>query len=330
MACVVHGPLKESFLRVLHNEDNDPTYDGLPKDPIELYKELSTTHRTTIDKLVKIKLLNPDQLELLLPTNGSSMTFSSLFDITLIALMIINFTTLPPPKGGWKKMDPSDNGVSANMVRGREWRNFVNHNNADTITNGILNTKWSEGTAIIKALGGPVQDMQHLKSMSLDSKNNVLLDLLNTYKTLTETKFKNYLDSELQKLNKAVHDLQTTMDIELNQVKTTMGTKFQAHDHKLNQVKTTMDTKFQVHDHELNQVKTTMDTKLQAHDHELDQVKTTIGTKLQAQDLKLNQVKTTMDTKLQAQDHKLNQVGTKVERLENFVNKQGINFYNLY
>ena len=228
---MVHGPLKESLLRVLHNEDNDPSYEGLPKDPTELFTELSTTHKPTIARLVKKKLLNPDQLELLLPTDGSNKTFSSSFDITLISLMIINFTTLPAPKGGWRTPDASDNGVSANVVRGREWRNFVNHNNADTITIDILNTKWSEGIAIVKALGGSVKDMNSLKFMSLDATNNVVLATLNTYITVIETKLKNDIDPTLKKQIQAVMDIQKTLNTvvpklqtvvcELNQVKTT-------------------------------------------------------------------------------------------------------------
>ena len=212
MACVVHGPLKESLLRVLHNEDNDPSYKGLPKDPTELYNELSTIHKPKIDNLVKKKVLNPDQFELLLPTNGSKKTYSSICDITLIVLMIISFTTLPPPKGGWKNPDPSDNGVSANVVHGRNWRNFVNHVSADTISNNILNTKWLEGIAIVKALGGSVQEMNSVKSMSLDPNNNVVLASLNTYINQIESKLKNDIDPILQRQVKELKDFQKTLN----------------------------------------------------------------------------------------------------------------------
>ena len=229
---MVHGPLKASLLRVLHNEDNDPSYKGLPKDSTELYNQLSTIQKVKIDKLVKKKILNPGQLELLLPTNGSNMTDSSLFDITLIALMIINFTTLPPPKGGWKTPDASDIGVSANVVHGREWRNFVNHNNADTINFSIFNKKWLEGIAIIKALGGSVQDMNSLKVLSLDAKNNVVLASLNTYINVIETKFKNDIDPKLKKQIQAVKDFQATLD-------TVVLPKLQMVECELNQVKTT-------------------------------------------------------------------------------------------
>ena len=74
LAILLHGPMKENFLCVLHNKKNDPTYQGLPEDPAELFKELSTTHRKTLNKLVREKVLNKNDLKIR-PTQVTSITF---------------------------------------------------------------------------------------------------------------------------------------------------------------------------------------------------------------------------------------------------------------
>ena len=126
LATILHGPLKQNLLCVLHNKSNNPSYQGLPEHPSELYKELSTTHKSAINKLVKAKV--KDQLEILLPKNSDNKTYSEAFDVTLLVVLIINCTTLSPPQDGWYKTPPdSDTGVAANVVRGREWRSEVKY-----------------------------------------------------------------------------------------------------------------------------------------------------------------------------------------------------------
>ena len=138
LATLLHGPLKENFLRILHNKKNDPSYQGLPEDPAELFKELSTTHKNKINKLVREKVLNKNDLKILLPKNGE--THSSQFDITLITVLIINCTTLQPPRDGWNQKKPpiNDPSVAANILLGRIWRNFLNHTDAYSIDEALF------------------------------------------------------------------------------------------------------------------------------------------------------------------------------------------------
>ena len=42
LATFLHEPLKNALLRILHNTSGDTSYDGLPTDPHQLYKELQT------------------------------------------------------------------------------------------------------------------------------------------------------------------------------------------------------------------------------------------------------------------------------------------------
>lgn len=183
LASFLHGPLKQRLLHILHNKDNDSSYQGLPEDPSDLYNELLTKHKKTLDNLLKNRILKKDQMEILLPQNGDKKTYSEAFDVTLIVLLVINCTTLQPPVGGWKQKFPlnSDLSVAANTLRGREWRNFLNHTDASSIDEPAFNLKWAEGEAIYKGLGGSVTVLVDLKTMSLDPKHDLVLKSLKDF-----------------------------------------------------------------------------------------------------------------------------------------------------
>ena len=149
LATLLHGPMKQYLLSVLHNKQNDPTYQGLPEDPTELYNELSTVHNGKIKRLRKKGILKDDQLELLLPTNGDNKTYSGAFDVTLLVVLIINCTTLPAPTHGWNTLPlDSDTSIAANVLRAREWRNILMHEDANAITITVFHSKWNEGFAL--------------------------------------------------------------------------------------------------------------------------------------------------------------------------------------
>ena len=118
----VNRHLQQALLDVVH----DPQYDGIPVDPVELYKFFNQPNNIKIINNLRKKVLKPDQISLLLPQN--QRTFSSKWDITLICVVIINFTTLPEPINGWKRaLDPNDISVAAFMVKARQKRNMFNH-----------------------------------------------------------------------------------------------------------------------------------------------------------------------------------------------------------
>ena len=183
-----HGLLKHQLLCVLHNKNNG-NYQGLPEDPLQLYYELSTTHKPTINALVKKRVLKQDQLKLLLPSDGSQKTDSQAFDVTLIVLLIINCTTLPPPVNGWYKPPlDSDASVAASVLRARAWRNFLNHANANSIDQAKFNEKWKEAIDILQGLGGSVKEMATLRTISLDPKHMPVMEsLMNFYERKLET-----------------------------------------------------------------------------------------------------------------------------------------------
>ena len=119
---------QQALLEVVH----DPNYNGLPKNEEELYQFFNKAeNRNKIKKLQKQKVLKDDQVELLLPQN--QRTFSEKWDVTLICVVIINFTDLPPPIKGWRNpLDPTDVTVAAFVVMARQSRNKNNHSTLAT------------------------------------------------------------------------------------------------------------------------------------------------------------------------------------------------------
>ena len=118
-----------ALLEVLH----DAQLGGVPSDPQKLYDFFQEKkQQDKIKELVKKRLLSTDQVALLLPQN--KQTCSEKWDITLICVVIINFSNLPPPTNGWlKPLDAGDFSVSAFVVVARvELRNRLNHGTADS------------------------------------------------------------------------------------------------------------------------------------------------------------------------------------------------------
>ena len=182
LATFLHEPLKLFLIWILHNLGNDPSYKGLPQNPQLLFQELSTpANQKKINKLKAKNVLQQDQIDLLLPPNGNA-TDSSTFDITLLCIVIRNFTNIPAPLNGWNDKNPPahDLSIAAFVIRAREWRNFVHHTDPDTITQAILNQKWQEGEQIINNFGFTFLTTQ-LKAQSLDPCHDTVLKSLKQY-----------------------------------------------------------------------------------------------------------------------------------------------------
>ena len=205
LATFMHQPLKLALLNVLHNTSSNPFYVGLPSDPSDLYQNLSTRHYATIQRLVAKKVLQQNHVELLFPTNKTS-TDSQEFDITLIVVLIRNCTTLPAPLKGWndKKPPDSDTGVAADVVRGREWRNYVHHTEPSDVDEVVFNMKWDEGVGIVKRLG-LTYDTSRLKVISLDPKHDAVLSSLLTFMN----QLKNKQDAKFKIVMQQTNDLET-------------------------------------------------------------------------------------------------------------------------
>ena len=59
--------VKEALIHILHNIHNDPSYKGLPTDPVDLYQYMLRCKGKPV-----YRNLRADQLALLCPANGRS------------------------------------------------------------------------------------------------------------------------------------------------------------------------------------------------------------------------------------------------------------------
>ena len=165
-------------------------------------------------------------MELLLPTNGSNKTNSEAFDVTVIVVLIINCTTLPPPVNGWHNLPlDSDATVAANVVRARAWRNFLNHTDANTFEKVAFNSKWKEAIAVLQGLGGSVKDMGTLRTISLDPKHELVMRSLMDFnrrkieKVQSETKVNSDNITDLhQRLNQQNQQIIADVDVLHNKI----------------------------------------------------------------------------------------------------------------
>ena len=191
----VHGPLKESLRDVLHNVSNDATYQGLPIRPADLYRELDQNHKATLRKLLKNGVLKQDQMLLIFPPNCNE-THSDKFDVTLLAILIINCTTLAPPSTGWRNKNPpaADQSKAANVIRARELRNLFHHIDPKDFDMKIFDDNWMEGEGVVQGLGYNRYDLQALKTASLDPTRLSVVHSLVQFLQIEQNKLKKQID----------------------------------------------------------------------------------------------------------------------------------------
>lgn len=181
LATFLHEPLKKALLLVLHNDKCETFYEGLPRDPEELYKYFKA-RENDIKALCKKSKLVPEQVALLLP--NEKKTYSERFDANLVIVVIKRIVKLPIHKSKrifLKKAQPhsSDQSTSANFFRARKWRNFVHHTDPKDIDEDLFNKKWEEGVRITSNLGLNY-DTNTLKTVILDNKSHLTLEAIKT------------------------------------------------------------------------------------------------------------------------------------------------------
>ena len=122
--------VKNVLINVLHNFDNDVTYQGLPEDAILLYQRMLHCKQDVKHSLHKV--LSDDQWDILCPTN--QQTHSKDFDITLLVAVIRSVIGLKP-KGGWniKFLEPNDKSIGAFVFLAKILRNEIKHGSVDNI-----------------------------------------------------------------------------------------------------------------------------------------------------------------------------------------------------
>ena len=128
--------LTDVLLTIIHNRNNDPTYDGLPEGKVDLYKKMQTFKGKYETKLKKV--IREEQWNIICPSSG--LSDSSKWDITTLTV-ISQYEVLhaQPPMAGWENDPiPIDLSLAADVCRARNIRNFVKHSTMETFDDATV------------------------------------------------------------------------------------------------------------------------------------------------------------------------------------------------
>ena len=171
--------VKEALIDILHNIHNDPSYKGLPTDPIDLYQYLLRCKSKQAYKKLK-----PDQWALLCPTSGRSNPIE--WDITLIVFVIRNETTLKPLHGWSTDKSPPLTDITKGgcIDHAKHLRNDLNHGSVDAVsTQPKFDRYWDRIKRILKGLDYQnMKKFHELKTTSLDNQSGEIRTLVVNFK----------------------------------------------------------------------------------------------------------------------------------------------------
>ena len=205
LGSVLYDAIVPALKTVLHNDSQDSSYTGLPRNESLLFKEFDTTYKPEINRLLAKRLLDRKQYAVLLPS--SQRTNSDAFDATLTILLIRSLLQLPCSSAKWKydEIQPSDVTIAASVIRSRELRNFICHNDPDAVDNQTFHDKWCEGERIVNDLKFTC-DLQRLRTQPLDETSTTnTLHLISLEKRVlaSEKDAKDALNMSVAASNKA-------------------------------------------------------------------------------------------------------------------------------
>ena len=138
---------------IIHNDHNDHSYKGLPKDEVQLFKEL-VLFKQKYETALK-GVIYEDQWNILCPQSGKSNIKSA--DVTLkVNVIRYNLPGLPPPSSpkAWKVKTVQNPGNKAEFcIVARELRNRTKHGTISDLKNvDQFNSRWDEIEAVLKGL----------------------------------------------------------------------------------------------------------------------------------------------------------------------------------
>ena len=117
------------------------------------------------------RVIFDDQWETLFPGTGDPPNIEE-FDITLLHLLIREFSNLPPPSGtGWHTLpSQSDASIEANIARIKYFRNELSHSPSTAITESEFEDKWNQISSALEGILVYIQrtKIQRLKNDPID------------------------------------------------------------------------------------------------------------------------------------------------------------------
>ena len=112
---------------------------------------LENTLKKNSSRLSKVVVYD-DQREKLFPASGDPPNADK-FDITLLCLLIREFSNLPAPSKGWKELpEKTDDSIQANITRIKCFRNELFHPSCTTISESEFEEKWNQISSSLEGI----------------------------------------------------------------------------------------------------------------------------------------------------------------------------------
>ena len=134
---------------------------------------LENTLKNNLPKLSQLKskgVIFTDQWEKLFSASGDPSNVEN-FDITLLHLLIREFSNLPAPAKGWHKLpDESDDSIQANITRIKCFRNELAHQSSTAISESEFEEKWTQISSSLKEILEYIhlQKIQKINCLKID------------------------------------------------------------------------------------------------------------------------------------------------------------------
>ncbi|XP_068678904.1 nephrocystin-3-like isoform X1 [Montipora foliosa] len=137
----------------------------------ETLEDVLNKNLPKLQNLRSRRVIADDQWEKLFPGTGDPPNIEE-FDITLLHLLIREFSNLPPPSGtGWHTLPaPSDASIEANIARIKYFRNELSHSPSTAITESEFEDKWDKISSALEEIMVYIQrtKIQRLKNDPID------------------------------------------------------------------------------------------------------------------------------------------------------------------
>ncbi|XP_068679952.1 uncharacterized protein [Montipora foliosa] len=137
----------------------------------EALEDVLKTNLPKLQNLRSRRVIVDDQWQKLFPGTGDPPNIEE-FDITLLHLLIREFSNLPPPSGtGWHTLPAqSDASIQANIARIKYFRNELSHSPSTAITESEFEDKWNQISSALEGILVYIQrtKIQRLKNDPID------------------------------------------------------------------------------------------------------------------------------------------------------------------
>ena len=133
---------------------------------------------TNLAQLTSKRVICDDDWEMLFPASGDPPNADT-FDITLMHLLIREFSNLPTPAKGWRKLpDEADDSIQANIARIKCFRNELSHRSSTAICESEFKEKWNLLSSSLERIQVYIhqQNIQRIKNDPIDGSKCQILE----------------------------------------------------------------------------------------------------------------------------------------------------------